>query len=454
MVALAQTLQQSRVNFPNDYDYTMQALVEELTLIERHARDESWKLCGCIPSKHLPIISGLSSEAYGFSDSDEERWFMQSLMTEARLMKRDIDRGVIRSDKHFDEIRAWAREARKRIERKKWSGAYSTDIEYKENEIPQSVLQFVEDLDGLGLERENPLSLPDIEEEMAHKMVAHLCDKYNVPMPKRIVFTDSCNPLVPNAAHIQRDQVTTAGVKNRADLDELVFCKGGVTAFAVAHEFEHYRSHFDGNLVADEGKANEFAIKEVRNHLYTHEMRKYLYTPLDCRNIDIQPIENNLLGKSMSIKITTAQRNKGLTAVAGLASAKVIDYFDPQLTAALGPLGTTVGKIAVGALAAYYGLTKMSGLAQDFLLFGGAELALSEVWKYIPGMGTARAVVIAPGGPVAVPLTPGGAEAYPGASSTIRAGATFMRTFSTPTRLTAGYPQVARADGKYIQIRV
>ena len=92
-VALTLTLQQARVNFANDHAYTHQALVEELTLIERHARDESWRLCGCIAGKHLPIIAGLSSEGYGFSDSDEERRFMQEIMTKARLLKRDIDKG-------------------------------------------------------------------------------------------------------------------------------------------------------------------------------------------------------------------------------------------------------------------------------------------------------------------------------------------------------------------------
>lgn len=431
------------MNFPNDKEYTYQSLVEELTLIERHARDGSWKLCTCIPGKHLPNISGLSSEGYGFSDSDEERFFMESLMTEARLMKRDIDRGVIRSQDHFDQIRAWARESRKRIERKTWTGDYATDIEYRENEIPQSVLKLVEDLDGLGFERENLMNLPDLEEEMAHKMVGHLCDKYNIPMPKRIVFTDSCNPLLPNAAHIQRDQISKGKVKPRPDLDELVFCRGGVTAFAVAHEFEHYMSHFDGNIVASEKNANEFALKETRNHLYTVH---------DGSKVHIEEGENNLLGKSMSLKITRAQSEKGLTAVAGLASAKVIDWFDPQLTAALGPLGTTVGKIAVGALAAYYGLTRLSGLGQDFFLFGGAELAMSEVFKYIKP--TTPVVVARAGAPIAMPLIPGRAEVYPGASSRIGAAAPFLRTFATPTRLTAGYPQVAQADGKFIQIRV
>lgn len=444
---MAQTLQQARVNFPNDKAYTYQSLVEELTLIERHARDGSWRLCTCIPGKHLPNIAGLGSEGYGFSDSDEERKFMQDIMTEARLMKRDIDRGVIRGQKHFDTIRAWARTSRKRIERKKWVGDYSTSIDYQEKDVPDSVLKLVEDLNGMGFERGNPLSLHELEEEMAHKMVKHLCDKYKVPMPKRIGFSDSCNPLLPNAVHIQRDQVDRDGIENRADLDELIFCKGGLTAFAVAHEFEHYRNHYKGNMVADEGEANKFALKETRNKLYT---------PPDGSNINIQATQNNLTGKNMANMFTKAQSDKGLTVIGGLTAAKLVSEYDPQITRMLGPLGTTVGKIGVGALAAWYGLTKAKGTIGDLLLFAGAELALEEVFKKIQlgGPPAARAPVAVAAGPVAVPLIPGGAEVYPGASSTIRAAAPFMRTFTTPTRLTSGYPQVAQADGKFIQIRV
>ena len=55
-------------NFPSDEDYTYGALVEELCLIERHIRDGSWRLCSCNPEKHLPSISGLASEGYGFTD--------------------------------------------------------------------------------------------------------------------------------------------------------------------------------------------------------------------------------------------------------------------------------------------------------------------------------------------------------------------------------------------------
>lgn len=34
-----------KANFPSDRDYTVNALVEELFLIERHVRDGSWHLC-------------------------------------------------------------------------------------------------------------------------------------------------------------------------------------------------------------------------------------------------------------------------------------------------------------------------------------------------------------------------------------------------------------------------
>ncbi len=444
---MAQTLQHARVNFPNDHDYTLQTLVEELSLLERHARDQSWKLCGCIAGKHLPLISGLSSEAVGFSDSEEERKFMQETMTKARLLKRDIDKGIIRSQDHFDTIRAWARESRKRIEAKTWQGEYSTELDYRENNIPQSVQKLVEDLESMSFEKENMLSLPELEEEMVLKMVGHLCKKYKIPMPNEIVFTDSCNPLMPNAAHIQRDQIRKGKITPRPDLDSLIFCKGGVNSVIIAHEFQHYMSHYHGNLVADEGEANRFAIKEVKNRLYT--------PPIDS-NLNIQATQNNLTGKNMTPMLTKAQSNKGLTVIGGLTAAKLVSEYDPQITKMLGPLGTTVGKIAVGAIAAYYGLTKVTGTIGDLLLFAGAELALDEVFKKIQlGGPTLRAPVLgAPVGPVAIPLIPGGAEVFPGASSTIRAAAPFMRTFTTPTRLTSGYPQVAKANGKFIQIRV
>lgn len=451
-MALASTIQQARINFPNDHDYTLQTLVEELSLLERHARDQSWKLCGCIAGKHLPLISGLSSEAVGFSDSDEERKFMQETMTKARLLKRDIDKGIIRSQEHFDTIRAWARTSRKRIERKKWVGDYSTSIDYQEKDVPDSVLKLVEDLNELAPEIRNNLTIPELEEEMTKKMVHHLCDKYNIPYPE-IKFIDGCNPLFPNAAHIQRYQITPKGIIQKPEEDRLVFCRGGATAYAISHEFSHLKDHHDGEIVANEGKANRFATKEVTNHLYT--------LPVD-NNLNIQDTQNNLTGKNMSLKMTKAQSDKGLTVIGGLTAAKIVSEYDPQITQMLGPLGTMIGKIGVGAIAAWYGLTKVKGTMGDLLLFAGAELALNEVFKKIqlggppapPIPGNGPGARLAARGPVALPLTPGRAVTIPGASSTIRAAAPFMRTFTTPTRLTAGYPQVAQADGKFIQIRV
>jgi len=429
-----------RVNFPNDRLYTLNAILEELAIAERHCRDESYKSCTCLGEKHLYLLAGLASEGYGFAESLDEKEFMRQLQVRARKFNADLKGMKFKSSKDYDVLRAWLREQRHRLEERNWKG-----IEYEEKEVPDSVIRLVEDLEGMGFERENPLSLPELEEEMTTKMVHYLCDKHNIPYPE-IKFVDACNPMLPNAAHIQKDQMTPEGIKPRPELDILVFCRGGATAYAISHEFSHLKDHYDGKIVANERKAHEFASKITRNHLYT---------PLDGSNIHIEATQNNLTGKSMSLKMTKEQSDKGLTVVAGLTAAKLVSEYDPQITAALGPLGTMIGKIGVGAIAAWYGLTRVRGTVGDILLFAGSELALNEVFKqFALGGVTARAPAVVPGGPVAMPLTPGRAEIYPGASSTIGAAAPFMRTFTTPTRLTAGYPQVAQADGKFIQIRV
>lgn len=440
LVAMSQVLCPPKIlkeNFPNDREYTFEALVEQLGLIELHIRDGSWRLCSCNPEKHLPVVAGLTSEGFGFAETDDERHFMECSMSQSRLFKAKIKSGKYRTQEHMNIIKDWARELRHRIEAQNWAGTW------EQFETPSDLKEIIDDLNELAPEIRNNLTIPELEEEMTHKMVHHLCDKHNIPYPK-IKFVDACDPMYPNAAHIQKDQITPKGIIPRPELDVLVFCRGGATAYAISHEFSHLKDHYEGKIMANEEKAHKFASKTTTNQLYT---------PPDGSNIHISPTENNLTGKSMSLKITRAQSEKGLTAVAGLATAKLLDYFDPQLTAMLGPLGTAAGKIAVGAIAAYYGLTRLEGLGQDFLLFGGTELALSEVAKYVvPPPIVARAVVA--GAPVAIPLIPGRAEVIPGATSIIGASAPFRRTWATPTRLTAGYPQVAQADGKYIQIRV
>ena len=73
------------VNFPGDRDYTLNAIVEELTLMERHLRDGSWHLCTCNPEKHLPLLAGLASEGFGFTTDSDEKEFMRQLRDRSRL---------------------------------------------------------------------------------------------------------------------------------------------------------------------------------------------------------------------------------------------------------------------------------------------------------------------------------------------------------------------------------
>ena len=139
-------------NFPDDRTYTHNSLVEELFLIERHLRDESWRLCTCNQEKHLPGIAGLGSEGQGFSESEDEREFMRKLQGRARIWKDKIKSGKF-TDNDADELRSWARQLRHRIEWKQWTG------EMEEN--PELV--------SLAFEL-NQLSLVDLEEKHVTKL--------------------------------------------------------------------------------------------------------------------------------------------------------------------------------------------------------------------------------------------------------------------------------------------
>jgi hypothetical protein len=108
-------------NFPNDREYTLNALVEEFNLAERHMRDGSFRLCTCTVSKHLPTIAGMSSEGMGFAASDEEARFMEENMNQARILKQQMKSGHI-TDEQAKQLRAWFREQRRRIEMGKWTG--------------------------------------------------------------------------------------------------------------------------------------------------------------------------------------------------------------------------------------------------------------------------------------------------------------------------------------------
>ena len=430
-------------NFPSDRVYTHQALVEELFLVERHIRDGSWHLCDCTPSKHLPGIAGLASEGYGFAHEKGERGFMECLMNQARLFKSDIETHKIRSQEQWDRVRDWARRARHLISARDWAGKESIEdqLDYSQNDLTE----MVESLNALKLS-----SLPELEERNTWEAVKVLCKKYGVSPPKRISFTDSCNPLYPNAAHIQRDERTEDGLVPRPELDELVFCKGATSVYAIAHEVKHYIEHHNGVTQADEGEANEFALSETRNTLYTPhgvevQTRNNLYTEPSVGKEYIHTTLNHTRTNDMAI-----DKKKGITIVVGLTTAKLVNkYLTPQLDTTLGTMAA-IGKVAGGAALLWYGLKDgKDSMIKSLAAFAGAELVLTEVLKYLPG-GTivASAPVYASysNAPIAIPMAPGGAV--------ISAASQYSRMYQTPTRLTAGYPGVAQVDGKWVDQRV
>jgi len=65
----------------NEKKYTEEAVLEELALMERHARDGSALNagCSCIEEKHSILISGLASEAMLMEGSPKERGFYSKL---------------------------------------------------------------------------------------------------------------------------------------------------------------------------------------------------------------------------------------------------------------------------------------------------------------------------------------------------------------------------------------
>jgi len=75
-------------------EYTRNALLEELSLIERHARDGSAVTagCACIEEKHLLLLAGLASEGVTLaSDQAEKNYYMRLAETARDLRKQILD---------------------------------------------------------------------------------------------------------------------------------------------------------------------------------------------------------------------------------------------------------------------------------------------------------------------------------------------------------------------------
>ena len=79
----------------NDRDYTQDAIIKQLGLIELHSKDGSAVEadCACIESKHFFMVEGLSEEQQGFAVSAKERMFYTRLADFARKTRKTIDDG-------------------------------------------------------------------------------------------------------------------------------------------------------------------------------------------------------------------------------------------------------------------------------------------------------------------------------------------------------------------------
>lgn len=99
-----------KVSF-NDRDYTREAVIKQLGLIELHCKDGSAvdAGCQCIDTKHLFLIEGLAEEGQGFSLTTKEKEFYSNLANLVRLIRKNMEvedwnlHGVMREvmkDKH------------------------------------------------------------------------------------------------------------------------------------------------------------------------------------------------------------------------------------------------------------------------------------------------------------------------------------------------------------------
>ena len=77
----------------SDRDYTRDAVIKQLGLVELHCRDGSAidAGCQCIDTKHLFLIEGLCEEGQGFALSAAERQFYKDLGDLVRLIRKKME---------------------------------------------------------------------------------------------------------------------------------------------------------------------------------------------------------------------------------------------------------------------------------------------------------------------------------------------------------------------------
>lgn len=401
------------VNFPNDRDYTHDRLIEqsailelrlrdgtwkldtcnekevifeemkgELDLMILHLTDGSWRLCSCNPSKHLPLISGLASEGFGFAETDEEKTFMRETRDRARIWRAKIRSGDF-NDKDADLLRAWSRTLRHRIEFQTWSGPLEESPEFVE------VVEEINALSG---------GLRELEEHHVDEILTHLSKKWGIPKPP-VRFVDKCNPLT-DAWQVGRDLVIKDedGKTTRVALpqfDELIFCRGGASPYSISHEFCHYLSRYMKGST-DEESATNCGLNEVGNTLHKIE-HKLTVTPVK-KSLNTLSLKRNSGGKMAKEELMDY-----VPLVAGVFAGELIDEmgYIEQFTGGIATGFEGILKAGIGIGVAYLGITKMKGAAKDFMIGMGAPLVVAGIkQQFMPTLALRPAlgppVVVAP----------------------------------------------------------
>lgn len=105
--------------YPKGRAYSIQSLISECASLELHCRDGSWRVCKCVLEKHLPLIAGVATEAYGFAKQNDEKEYMEQLFNGARVRYHLVLIQGMTPDL-AEDIRAWARESRHKLARSGW----------------------------------------------------------------------------------------------------------------------------------------------------------------------------------------------------------------------------------------------------------------------------------------------------------------------------------------------
>lgn len=79
----------------NDLEYTREALIKQMLLIQNHGVDGSAVEggCGCIEDKHLYVVEALAEEGATIATDPKEKEFYVQLSDLTRLLRKQIDTG-------------------------------------------------------------------------------------------------------------------------------------------------------------------------------------------------------------------------------------------------------------------------------------------------------------------------------------------------------------------------